>query len=106
MGWIKIFTAWPNRVSTLVLFILHLTALGLFCTGFLLTRVELPDRSPRPDAILHTEVSQKPVHKTVWMIIDALRWDFVSNDNIDDIKHGMPAMPILQNTCTLAVSLP
>lgn len=106
MGLIRTFTAWPSRLSTLVLLILHVCALGLFCTGFLLTRVELPNRSSPLNATFHIEVSQKPVHKTVWIIIDALRWDFVSNDSVDGIKRGMPAMPILQDTCALAVSLP
>jgi predicted AlkP superfamily pyrophosphatase or phosphodiesterase len=53
---------------------LHVLALSAFINGFLLTRVHLPQRavSPTPAAV--------PYDRIVWLMIDALRYDFVVQD--------------------------
>lgn len=105
MKLIRTCNAWPNRLSTFVLLALHVGALALFCTGFLLTRIELPDRSAAFNAASTPESSNTPVRKTVWMIIDALRLDFVSNTSNYGMEQSIPVMSVLQNTCAVAVSL-
>lgn len=102
---IRTFAAWPSRWAALLLFISHACAAGLFCTGFLLTRIELPERTSPLKSIPEAPLSEAPVHKTVWMIIDALRWDFVNHASSHDVQQSMPIMHILQDTCAAAVSL-
>lgn len=56
-------------------FLIHLTGLYLFTRGFLLTRLALSNVSTCPDG----SCSLPPSHKrVVFLIIDALRFDFVT----------------------------
>jgi hypothetical protein len=78
---------------------LHLLALGLFSSGFLLSRVEITTRSSCANSglkdssshVYHTKASDesldpwqegcwgsKHFSKTIWVVIDALRLDFVT----------------------------
>ena len=91
---------WPLWRLLLLFSILHLIALGVFATGFLLTRIELPSRSLPADSLACNP--EPPVRKLVWIIIDALRWDFVSNSTGSCNKLG--GMPILQDIASAAVS--
>lgn len=66
------------RAGPALLLLLHLAALGLFTRGFLLTRVHLPQRSAA-----HADGSPAaaaPYDRVVWLMIDALRYDFVVAD--------------------------
>ncbi|KAJ6537676.1 hypothetical protein B0H19DRAFT_1038049 [Mycena capillaripes] len=85
--------AFSKGVALLSLtFIIHLAGIYLFTSGFLLTRLSLPDFTQCPDdsCILH------PTHKrAVLIIIDALRFDFVSPD------PPIPASPFHHDILTL-----
>jgi hypothetical protein len=95
--------SWPLWRLSLLFSILHLIALGVFATGFLLTRIELPSRSLPADSLQGQACNPAPpVRKLVWIIIDALRWDFVSNSTGSSNKLG--GMPILQDIASAAVS--
>ena len=95
--------SWPLWRLSLLFSILHLIALGVFATGFLLTRIELPSRSLPADSLQGQACNPAPpVRKLVWIIIDALRWDFVSNSTGSYNKLG--TMPILQDIANAAVS--
>jgi phosphatidylinositol glycan class O len=54
--------------------LLHAAALALFTDGFLLRRTKLPDRSQSPVA------GGGAYDKLVWIVVDALRYDFVASD--------------------------
>lgn len=92
--------SWPLWRLSLLFLILHVLALGVFAAGFLLTRIELPTRSLPADSLACNP--EPPVRKLVWIIIDALRWDFVSNSTGSSNKLG--GMPILQDIANAAVS--
>ena len=92
--------SWPLWRLSLLFSILHLIALGVFATGFLLTRIELPSRSLPADSLACNP--EPPVRKLVWIIIDALRWDFVSSSAGSSNQLG--GMPILQDIANAAVS--
>lgn len=66
-------------LGQLLILCLHLASLGLFIHGFLLTRVHLPQRArdPPPSANL---TGGAPFDRVVWLMIDALRYDFVVAD--------------------------
>ncbi|GMH39920.1 hypothetical protein BSKO_07824 [Bryopsis sp. KO-2023] len=74
---------------------LHVTSIGIFAKGFLLTRVELPDVSPcaLPDGFDSNSGSpgcwSRPrFEKVVVVIVDALRFDFlVSDGSPGDMMH-------------------
>lgn len=86
----------------------HFVALITFSVGFLLTRVELPHRNAFKIDLPEQSRSpgpQPPVQKMVWMIIDALRWDFVSNSTSSISGASAGAMPILQSIACAAVCL-
>ncbi|KAL3142807.1 hypothetical protein ABBQ38_003106 [Trebouxia sp. C0009 RCD-2024] len=83
----------------------HFVALITFSVGFLLTRVELPHRNAFKIDLPEQSRSpgpQPPVQKMVWMIIDALRWDFVSNSTSSISGASAGAMPILQSIACAA----
>lgn len=72
----------------------HALSLYLFTSGFLLTRLSLPNTTPRtPSNVL------KPTHKrAVVIIIDALRFDFISptlrNDpSYSSYHHNVLTLP-------------
>lgn len=92
--------SWPLWRLSLLFSILQVIALGVFATGFLLTRIELPNRSLPADSLAC--IPEPPVRKLVWIIIDALRWDFVSNRTGSSNKLG--GMLILQDIANAAVS--
>ena len=54
---------------------MHLVVLLIFMKGFLLTRVELPDASPKQQADSFRAL--KRYNKLVLLIVDAVRYDFV-----------------------------
>lgn len=64
------------RAGPALLLLLHLAALGLFVRGFLLTRVHLPQRT----AASAGDAAAAPYDRVVWLMIDALRYDFVVAD--------------------------
>ncbi|CAJ2650077.1 unnamed protein product [Trifolium pratense] len=95
---------WPMWITLL----LHLIAILLFTTGFLLTRTELPYYSHCSD------VSQSPcfpsspnndscwtrpsVNRLVIIVLDALRFDFVAPSSFfAESKPWMDKLPILKN---------
>jgi predicted AlkP superfamily pyrophosphatase or phosphodiesterase len=65
------------RLGPALITVLHLLSLGLFIHGFLLTRVHLPERAAAPPA---ANASAAPYDRVVWLMIDALRYDFVVQD--------------------------
>ncbi|KAL4452193.1 hypothetical protein ABPG75_007855 [Micractinium tetrahymenae] len=67
------------RLGPLLLLILHVTALALFVHGFLLTRVHLPQRSSAPPTAAASP-PLPPYDRVVWLMMDALRYDFVVFD--------------------------
>ncbi|KAJ7433936.1 hypothetical protein FB451DRAFT_1312941 [Mycena latifolia] len=74
------------------IFILHVAGIYLFTSGFLLTRLSLPDFT----YCLDDTCILPPTHKrAVLLIIDALRFDFVSPD------PPSPASPFHHNILTL-----
>ena len=82
----------------------HFVALSTFSVGFLLTRVELPQRTAfDTDLPAQSCNPELPVQKMVWMIIDALRWDFVSNSSSSINGATVGQMPILQHIACAAV---
>lgn len=82
----------------------HFVALATFSVAFLLTRVELPQKNTFDTDLPAQSCShQLPVHKMVWMIIDALRWDFVSNSSGNVSGASIGGMPILQEIACAAV---
>jgi hypothetical protein len=68
----------PALGQFLILF-LHLVSLGLFIHGFLLTRVHLPQRASEPPPTANL-TGGAPYDRVVWIMIDALRYDFVVTD--------------------------
>lgn len=78
------------------LILLHAAAIFLFSRGFLLTRLALPDFS-KPDTAYDAPGSPKQTHKrAVLLIIDALRFDFVSPDPPEPINpyhHQVLTLP-------------
>ena len=98
--------SWSLWRLSVLFAIWHFVALSMFSVGFLLTRVELPQRTASntdlPGQSSSLEV-QLPVHKMVWMIVDALRWDFVSNSSSSISESSAGQMPILQNIACAAV---
>ena len=98
--------SWSLWRLSVLFTIWHFVALVTFSVGFLLTRVELPHRSAFETDVPGQSCSltpQPPVQKMLWMVIDALRWDFVSNSSSSDASAG--AMPILQSIACAAVCL-
>ncbi|KAJ7089362.1 hypothetical protein B0H15DRAFT_908228 [Mycena belliarum] len=72
--------------------ILHLAGIYLFTSGFLLTRLSLPDFT----LCLNNNCTLPPTHtRAVFLIIDALRFDFVSPE------PPVPASSIHHNILTL-----
>lgn len=65
------------RLGPLLLLTLHTAALALFTRGFLLTRVHLAQRNSDPPT---ASPSPPPYDRVVWLMIDALRYDFVVAD--------------------------
>ena len=96
--------SWSLWRLSVLFTIWHFVALSIFSVGFLLTRVELPQRTAF-DTDLPGQIGslQVPVQKMVWMIIDALRWDFVSNSSSSISESSAGQMPILQNIACAAV---
>ena len=98
---LQAFAAWPLWRLALIFLALHVLSLSIFAAGFLLTRIELHDRNVFHSTLLNSECEfERPVRKVVWMIIDALRWDFV----IGDAAERPAAMPILLDIARAAVS--
>lgn len=96
--------SWSLWRLSVLFTIWHLIALSTFSIGFLLTRVELPQRTAfAADLTAQSCSPQLPVQKMVWMIIDALRWDFVSNSSSSISRASAGHMPILQNIASAAV---
>jgi len=76
----------------LYLTFLHLAGIYLFTRGFLLTRLSLPSVTTCPDS----KCTLPPTHKrALLLIIDALRFDFLSPDPPE------PASPYHHNVLTL-----
>ena len=98
---LQAFAAWPLQRLALIYLALHIFSLSVFAAGFLLTRIELRDRNVFDSSLPNSESEfERPVRKVVWMIIDALRWDFV----IGDAAERPAAMPILLDIARAAVS--
>ena len=114
------------RVQLLLFLALHIAAIALFAAGFLLTKIELPNVSSCTDQSSTPPLDSPPqqhlggpafpaacptplVQRTVWLIIDALRWDFVAGNSSAGAPH-MGHMPVLHQlaaeaVCTLNGSL-
>lgn len=98
---------WPLWRLSVLFTSWHLIAVATFSVGFLLTRVELPHKNAyTPNTDLSAQScspeAQLPVQRMVWMIIDALRWDFVSNSSSIS-SASAAAMPIMQSIACAAV---
>lgn len=75
-----------------LIFIVHLAGIYLFTSGFLLTRHSLPDFTQCPD----NSCTLPPTHqRALLLIIDALRFDFISPD------PPTPPSPFHHNILTL-----
>ncbi|KAF8879596.1 hypothetical protein BD779DRAFT_1551439 [Infundibulicybe gibba] len=83
----------PNRLGVLVwVAFVHLAGVYLFTSGFLLTRLSLSDTT----VCLDQQCTLPPTHKrAVLLIIDALRFDFVTPNPPE------PASPFHHNILTL-----
>lgn len=109
------------RIQLLLLLALHIAAIALFAAGFLLTKIELPNVSSctaqsstspmNSPSQQHLKGPAFPaacptplVQRTVWLIIDALRWDFVAGNSSAGAPH-MGHMPILQQLAAEAVRM-
>ena len=96
--------SWSLWRLSVLFTIWHFVALSTFSVGFLLTRVELPQRTAfDTDLPAQNSSPQLPVQKIVWMIIDALRWDFVSNSSSSVSESSAGQMPVLQGIACAAV---
>ena len=110
------------RIQLLLFLALHIAAIALFAAGFLLTKIELPNVSsctaqsstspPDSPPQQHLGGPASPaacptplVQRTVWLIIDALRWDFVAGNKSAGASH-MGHMPILHQLAAEAVRTP
>ena len=94
--------SWPVWRLSLLYSALHVLALGAFAAGFLLSRLELPDRSTLDNTAPSCACeAEQPVSKVIWMVIDALRWDFVDNSTGASIISE--PMSILQTIAHIAV---
>lgn len=91
-------SAMKARFLTLLwVFLIQLAGIYLFTRGFLLMRLSLPNITAPSDS---TDLSQLSTHgKAVVLIIDALRFDFVSPDTPE------PASPYHHNVLTLPARL-
>lgn len=85
----------------LLLILLHAVGLALFVHGYLLVRLELEAKSYCLDLPLNLKSADNetscwaPKHfkRTVWIIIDALRFDFVvKNGTAGAILAGLPLL--------------
>lgn len=92
-----------RRAGPLCLTALHTAALLLFIHGFLLTRVQLEQRSGGQAA---------PAGRTrlVWLMVDSLRYDFVVRDGRYACQPGASPchqgqMPYLSNLTTQVCGL-
>lgn len=94
-------TKWKKWTILLVILLAHVTGILLFCKGFLLKRVEIHEHSqcrpPKQSSLLHHhELLDGPQPKdggggcnayprrfkrVVWLLIDALRYDFAVYDS-------------------------
>lgn len=89
---------WRPKGTLLALLVLgwvsyvHLAGTYLFTQGFLLTRMALPDINTCNDVSCNTLQTHK---KLVLLIIDALRFDFISPD------PPVPSSPFHHNVLTL-----
>ncbi|KAL4543821.1 hypothetical protein Ndes2437B_g01633 [Nannochloris sp. 'desiccata'] len=63
--------------ALLLLSITHFISLLFFINGYLLNRIHLPERS-KP---YKYQTCARPYKKLVWIVIDALRYDFVVSDD-------------------------
>ena len=68
------------KLGLALLTLLHLASLALFINGFLLTRVHLPERSTERPGAAANATAPPPYDRVVWLMIDALRYDFVVSD--------------------------
>jgi len=87
-----------SRASLVLLwvFFIHLAGLYLFKNGFLLTRLALTETTACPDE----SCTLKPTHsRAVFLIIDALRFDFVSPE------PPLPLSPYHHHVLTLPAQL-
>ena len=101
----QLLASWPLWRLLMLFSIWHLIALGTFSAGFLLTRVELLNKNEvDKHAVAQSCSTQPPAGKMVWMIIDALRWDFVSNSSGRITGAPFGALPILETLACTAVS--
>ena len=71
-----------------VVFAIYLCGIYLFTQGYLLTRLALPDIS--------TESSIATFNKTVFVVVDALRYDFMAPSKLNSFYTNH--LPILTNT--------
>eukprot|EP00890_Picochlorum_soloecismus_P003583 jgi/Picsp_1/4225/NSC_01734-R1_mgc80777 protein len=88
-----------TKTFLFVILLAHGIGILLFVHGFLLTRIHLKDRSD-----LNGSICALPYKKFVWVVIDALRYDFVVEDGrypcgvqtgSCDYKHQMPFLSSL-----------
>lgn len=90
---------WRPRGTTLAvsvlswIFFLHVAGIYLFTRGFLLTRMALSDITTCPD----NSCTLPPTHeRVVLLIVDALRFDFVSPDPphpVSPFHHNILTLP-------------
>ncbi len=80
--------ALSQQLQLVFLLICHLTGVLLFITGFLLTRTVVPVHSPSCKTLDNIDIDQSCYYhdklrfrKIVWILIDALRYDFVLYDD-------------------------
>lgn len=79
--------------STIFVAILQLIGLYLFKQGFLLSRLELASKSPP----LPTH-SPPRFNRTLLVLIDALRYDFMKWQDVDPVPHYLNKMQVFRNT--------
>ena len=118
-GWIRRLGRCDLRIQLLLLLALHIAAIALFAAGFLLTKIELTNVSSCTAQSSTSPLDSPPqqhlerpafpaacptplVQRTVWLIIDALRWDFVADNSSAGAPH-MWHMPILHQLAAEAV---
>ena len=82
--------ALSHPLQFVLLLTCHVAGVSMFIIGFLLTRTVVPEYSPSCKTLDTTDTVQSPCHfhhdkvrfkKVVWILIDALRYDFVVYDD-------------------------
>jgi len=86
-----------GKILLFFLFCCHLVSFLLFCKGFLLKRVVIAEYSQcsnphkTPDNLLSCNFYPRPFKRVLWLLVDALRYDFMLYDDT------LTSVPVYRN---------